>query len=476
MDRRGFLKQAVLGTTGLNLVNSFTHKAHADSKHPNFLVILTDDQTYRAIGYTNPLVQTPNLNQLAEEGIVFENTYVASPICVASRASLLTGVFPQQHGSVALNSNGFKSSVIENRRYPSLAQVLTTHGYHTGFAGKSHLGPPCDYGFAEGEEHFEADDRSSFDWAASFLRERASGNQPFFMWLATRQPHIPLNPGEEWLGLYRNTTLQVDPNFMESPPEGSLYNQGLPGEHYFRDSEHTKNYKGVRAGPPRSREEILEFLRAYYATISHLDTQIGGLRKVLKECGLHDNTVLIFLSDNGYHLGNHGLGNKITMHEESVRVPMFVHWSGLPVKGIRCRELASSLDLYPTLLDLAGVPRMDWLEGQSLFPLFSNPNQPVRDFVCSECTGVGGLLGMGHRMVRSKQWKYILTDVSEEALFDEDKDPYEMTNLVSIAEHHKTLAQLRTAMHEWMTRIADSHQPPPDSTPPLSPDPASTQN
>ncbi len=106
---------------------------------------------------------------------------------------------------------------------------------------------------------------------------------------------------------------------------------------------------------------------------------------------------------------------------------------------------------------------MDWLEGQSLVPLFSNPNQPVRDFVYSECTGVGGLLGMGHRMVRSKQWKYILTDVSEEALFDEDKDPYEMTNLVSIAEHHKTLAQLRTAIHEWMTRIGDSHHPPPSN-------------
>lgn len=283
------------------------------------------------------------------------------------------------------------------------------------------------------------------------------------MWLAARQPHIPLQPGAEWLDLYRDTRLQVDPNFLESPPAGSLYNQGLPGEHFFRDSEAIKNYKGIKAGPPRSREEILDFTMAYYATVSHLDSQIGGLVRELQANGLYDNTVLVFLSDNGYQLGNHGLGNKITMHEESVRVPMFIHWPGLPIKGIRCQELASSLDLYPTLLDLAGIQPEEGLEGRSLVPLFSAPTHPIRSYAASECVGVGGSLGMGHRMVRSKQWKYILTDVCEEALFNEVEDPYEMTNLAALPAHRQTLERMRAELRAWMKRTGDTHVPPPEN-------------
>jgi arylsulfatase A-like enzyme len=461
IDRRQFLKRAVCGTAGLSLTGSTTHQFSGNNRRPNLLVILTDDQTYRAIGYTQSLVQTPNLNQLAGEGLIFENTYVASPICVASRSSLLTGVFPQQHGSVGLDAKGFHKSVVETQQFQTLAQVLSANGYHTAFTGKSHLGSPRDYGFTEGEELFEPDDRGTFDWAASYLGKRALDGEPFLLWLATRQPHIPLQPGAEWLDLYRDTPLQVDPNFLESPPAGSLFNQGLPGEHVFRDSENTKNHKGKKTGPPRSREEILDFTKAYYATISHLDTQIGDLVKDLKLSGLYDNTVLVFLSDNGYQLGNHGLGNKITMHEESVRVPMFIHWSGLPTKGIRCQELTSSLDLFPTLLDLAGIQPKEGLEGRSLVPLFSAPTQPIRSYAASECVGVGGSLGMGHRMVRSKQWKYILTDVCEEALFNEIEDPFEMTNLAAIPAHRQTLELMRNEMRAWMKRIGDTHVPPP---------------
>ena len=463
MQRRQFLKHSVWGTLGMNLVRgSSVQAAEKDHTH-NFLIILTDDQTYRAIGYTNPLVQTPNLDRLANEGMIFENAYVASPICVASRASLLTGVFPQQHGSVGLDADGFHKSVVETPHLQTLAQALSAKGYQTGFAGKSHLGPPHEYGFSEGDENHDPNDQESFVWATSFLRKCAVNRTPFLLWLAVRQPHIPLLPSDKWLELYQDSKIQVDPNFLESPPEGSLYNQGLPGERLYRDSEHTKNYQGLRAGPPRSREEILSFMKAYYATISHLDSQVGMLEKVLNETGLSENTILIFLSDNGYHLGNHGLGNKITMHEESVHVPMFINWHSLPHKGVRCQELVSSLDLFPTLLELAGIDQMDRIEGQSLVPLCANPGNPIRDYVFSECVGVGGTQGMGHRMIRSKQWKYILTDKCEEALFDEIEDPYELRNLASLSGCTETLKLMRSEMGKWMTRIGDSHPPPPST-------------
>ncbi|MCG3198297.1 MAG: Arylsulfatase [bacterium] len=434
---------------------------NSSESRPNFLIILTDDQTYRAIGYTNSLVQTPHLTDLASQGIVFENAYVASPICVASRASLLTGIFPQQHGSVGLDGNGFRQSVIEDKRYRTPAHLLGEHGYLTGFAGKSHLGSPRDYGFQAAEEFRDIDDHQSFAFASRFLKERASDRKPFLFWLGAKQPHIPLQPGEEWLALYRDKEIPLDPNFRESPPEGSLYNQGLPGERYYRESEYPPDHQGLRSGPPRTREQAIEFIRAYYATISHLDKQIGDLVAGLRQAELLENTLIVFLSDNGYHLGNHGLGNKITMHEESVRVPMFVRWGRFPARGVRCRELVSSLDLFPTLMELAGVPAPGWLEGRSLAPLFHEPERAIRECVFSECVGVGGKRGMGHRMARAKRWKYILTDTNEEALFDEESDPYEMRNLASLAEHRATLSGLREELRDWMTRVGDTHAPPP---------------
>ena len=201
------------------------------------------------------------------------------------------------------------------------------------------------------------------------------------------------------------------------------------------------------------------FIKAYYATISHLDHQVGEMVKNMEQLGLKDNTLIIFLSDNGYHLGNHGLGNKITMHEESVRVPMFVNWSQLPVKGKRSGSLVSSLDLYPTLLDLAGAPLPNHIMGKSLLPIFKDENAKVRDLVFSECVGVGAKPGEGHRMVRSVKWKYILTGKNEEFLYNQDKDPYELTNSKENPELTNILKELKGSLSKWMERIGDRKIP-----------------
>lgn len=459
MDRRRFLGDVALAGAAWAATSTVDGFCEPPSR-PNLLVILTDDQTFRAIGFNNHQVLTPNLDRLAGEGVIFDHAYISTPICAASRASLLTGVYPQQNGSVGLDSEGFLKSVVEEERYRTPAHLLSAAGYRTGFAGKSHLGDPMEYGFEEGVELRERNDDGAFEAASRFIRARAEDRTPFFFWLATMQPHIPLQPGEEWTDLYREDEIDLPPNFRESPPEGSLYNQGLPGESYHRDSEGTGNFGGVSGGPPRNEEQMRTFIRGYYAAISRLDHQIGELVKVLEDTALIENTAILFLSDNGYHLGSHGLGNKITMHEESVRIPLFLRWGGLPKKGIRTPELVSSLDLYPTLLDLAGVPHPAWLEGQSLLPLTESPDRPLRDAVFSECVGVGGKPGMGHRMARTRKWKYILTDVNEEALFDEEKDPYEMTNLADSGDHLEILRVMRGRLTDWMDRVGDAHERP----------------
>jgi arylsulfatase A-like enzyme len=165
-----------ISTLLLSLTLAFS--AHAAEQRPNFVVIFTDDQTYRAIGYNNPVVKTPNLDKLAMEGVRLNRAYVASPICVASRASILTGAFPQQHAAVSLFSTGFKKSVVVEKRFVTLPIVLEQAGYHTALYGKSHLGEPTTFGFAEGRDIKAANDEETFEEADKFFQRESKSVFP----------------------------------------------------------------------------------------------------------------------------------------------------------------------------------------------------------------------------------------------------------------------------------------------------------
>lgn len=438
------------------------------NKRPNFLVILTDDQTYRAMGYNNKLVVTPNLDKLASKGMIFDNCYAATPICVASRASFLTGVYPETNGTVSLNTESFIENIVKRKKFKTLPQYLAELGYTTYFSGKSHLGNPLDYGFQYGVETFEYDDKIAFKNAISLIQDKSFGSSPFFFWLSPRQPHIPLKPEKEWLQLYNSKEFPVEPNFLTQPPQESFYNQGFRGSSQYLNSNYYDNYKGLSAGPPRSAEQIKEFTKAYYATISHLDNQIGQVLDELKKKSLLDNTVIIFLSDNGYLLGNHGLGNKITMQEESTKVPMFIYWKNLKNSHTRTRALVSSLDIFPTILELAGITVPNHLHGTSLKPVFANPLTELHKYIISESTGVderidesgkwqwlNGDLGTGHRSVISENWKYILSDIGDQALYNLEKDPYELQNVIDDSKNDLKIKQMKTFLKEWKKLTGD---------------------
>jgi arylsulfatase A-like enzyme len=439
------------------LVTSCTTRKH---EKPNFLVILADDLSYRAVGYNNPLLKTPNIDRLAGEGIVFNRAYTASPVCVASRAALLTGVFPQTNGTVALDTESFIRNIAENRKFKTLPEYLNEAGYRTFLCGKSHLGDPKKYGFREGEETFDYDDQRAFMDAFGFIDKLAGEKEPFLLWMAVRQPHVPLKPAQEWLNLYSVPEISLDPNYLVQPTEESFYNQGLPGEHFYRDSDYRDNYKNLPAGPPRDPEVMKEFTQAYYATVSHLDDQIGELVEKMKAKGLMKNTVIIFLSDNGYFLGNHGLGNKLTMHEESVRIPFFICGENLKTMKASTNSLISSIDLFPTLLGLAEIDIPDYLQGKSLEPLLSDPQKSIYDCVVSESVGVGGATGTGHRMVVNNSLKYMLSDTGEEALFNLKNDLYEQTNLIRESGYFLKLRDLKNGLWEWKKLTGDKKEIP----------------
>lgn len=435
------------------------HAADATAKKPNFIVILSDDQTYRAIGYNNPAVKTPNMDKLALEGFRFDRAFVASPICAASRASIYSGVYPQQHGTIALMSEGFIKSVVEEKRFATLPAVLEKAGYHTALWGKSHLGPPTTFGFSEGCEFEDVNDESTFAEAEKFLAREAKSGGPFLLWLTPRNPHLPFTAPQRFKDIYKDADIKLDPNWSESPEMLSIYNQGLSGTVTFMDNKHPVYPHapvGATGGPPRNESQMKAVIKAYYGDISCLDEQIGKLVEQLKADGLYDNTIIIYLADNGYFLGNHGLGHKVTMNEESVRVPMFIHSPLLPVKPGKSDSLVSSLDVYPTILDLAGVPAPSHLMGKSLVPILKDPSDKVRDAVITEGEGrTEKRLGTGHRMVRTVRYKYILSSSNEEAFYDLKNDPYEMTNLIANPEMKDEVARLRKILHDWMADVGE---------------------
>ena len=427
---------------------------------PNIIVIFTDDQTYRGIGYNNAEVKTPHLDALAAGGITFERGYVASPICAASRASMMTGRFPQQHGVMGLGSVAFAPYLKgASAADQPLAARIAAAGYTTAFFGKSHLGKPLNYGFAIGREIGGNGDAQVFQEASEFIQTQAKGGQPFFLWLAPHQPHVSLLPDARWLELYPEGSIHLPRNFLVEPAKASINNQGLPGQAMYRDSGHRGSLGGLPAGPPRDAATMLAFTRAYHAVLSHLDDQVGRFSELLRESGLLQNTVVFYLSDNGYHLGSHGLGNKITMHEESVRVPMFAFGAGVK-PGQKTRALVSALDVYPTVIELAGADAPPQpVMGKSLLPLFKGSSAPIRDTVFSECVGVGGKAGQGHRMARGERWKLILTDADEEFLFDQQDDPFELTNRRDDLALAPVLKTLRRELADWMKSIGDRPYP-----------------
>ena len=431
---------------------------------PNFVVIFSDDHTYRAIGYNNPAVKTPHMDRLAAEGIRLDRAFTASPICVASRASMYTGTYPQRHGSVGLSSAAFTQNVLVEKRFVTLPAALAQAGYHTALYGKSHLGEPTTFGFAEGRETKDANDEEAFAEAEKFVQREATLGRPFLLWLTPRNPHVPLSAPQRFKDLYRDSTITLDPNWRESPLMESFFNQAAAGQIVFRDGPlpiYPHAPAGQTSGPPRTAANMKEVIKAYYADVSCLDEQIGRLVEQLKAAGLYENTIIVYLSDNGYHLGNHGLGNKITMHEESVRVPMFIHSPLLPVKRARSDALVSSLDVYPTLLDFAGVVVPPQLMGKSLRPILASPSAAVRDYVVSECVGPPERrVGTGHRMVRTDRFKLILSSSDEQAFFDLRADPFELRNLIGDPAFAGEIDRHRGMLREWTAVVGETRLPP----------------
>ena len=426
----------------------------SESKPPNVIFILTDDQRWDALGYAgNNLIQTPEMDRLAREGVYFKNAFITTPICAASRASILTGLYERTHG-YTFQQGPLKKPYMDIS-YPV---ILRQNDYYTGFYGK--LG--VDYTDAESlfdkAEIFDRSDKYT-DYRGFFYKtigkdtvhlthytgyrakeflDSLPEDRPFCLSLSFSAPHAHDPAPEQFFWQEKSDEQYSDITF---PPPGLIedeYFNALPKE--------------VREGFNRVRwywrydtpEKYQHSMKGYYRMISEIDDEIGKLRKALQEKGLAENTVIIFMSDNGYFTGERQLAGKWLMYEESIHVPLIIY-DPRAKKHQEVSDMVLNIDVPFTILDLAGIEVPSDYQGISLTPyLVSGKPEKARESILVEHLWNFDPIPSSEGL-RTKKWKYFRyqRDLNHEELYDLENDPDEMNNLASLSQHLKILEKLR---------------------------------
>lgn len=433
------------------------------ARPPNIVLLLTDDQRWDTLGAMgNRLIRTPNLDRLAAEGVTFVNSFVTTSICMASRASMFTGQYVSTHGL-----NDFNEQLSPGALQRSYVGVLRAAGYRMGFIGKWGLDrkplpeDQFDYwrGFAGQGNYFPEGPGGPHltalmgRQALEFLRS-VSRQRPFFLQVSFKAPHVQDDDPRQFLydpadaGLYRDVTFPLPRTADER------YIAQLPLE--VQRSEGRRRW-AIRFSTPALYQESV---RGYYRLITGVDRVVGQIRAALAELGFERDTVIIFTSDNGFYLGEHGLAGKWLMHEESIRTPLVIYDPRLPpaTHGLRRHELALNIDLAPTLAELAGVAPPRSMQGRSLLPLLDPARKPAwrTDFFYEHTYTARGWIPRVEG-VRGERWKYtryLDTDPLFEELYDLRADPFEERNLARDPAHASRLERIRARYREWKAALA----------------------
>ncbi len=437
------------------------------SERPNVLFIVVDDLNdwVDCLG-GHPLVKTPHIDALAQRGIVFRNAHCQAPLCNPSRTSVLLGKRPETTGVYGLQP--WFRDVPGLGDLISLPQCFSGNGYRTLATGKIFHGrfglreedrefdvigpgyddgpyPPRRVASLPGKQSRGNDwgviggrDEERGDWKiASWAAERLQGlpQEPFFLSVGIRLPHVPLFATQQWFNLYpddESVLPLITRDDRDDTPRFSWYL-------HWRLPEHRRVFL-ERAGQWQSQ------VRAYLACVSFLDAQVGRILQALRESGLEKNTVVVLWSDHGWHLGEKGITGKNTLWEESTRVPLVFAGPGV-VRGVHHAEPVELLDIYPTLLDLCDLPvRPVSLEGVSLRTVLEGGNAlPAR---VARTTA-----GPGSQAVRSERFRFIRYADGSEEFYDLQEDPQEWVNLAHREE-------MRPLMEQHRKRLSRIFAPP----------------
>ena len=442
------------------------------SDKPNIVFILTDDQGVWAAGcYGNSEIRTPNIDRIAETGVRLENFFITIPVCSASRACILTGRIPSQHGvhdfltgkaAIGPEAKTFMDDEV------CYTDVLSEHGWTCGLSGKWHLGHAMlpQHGFSHWFAHphgagqyndqemirnGETEKTEGYvstvftDDALAFIDLHAGEDNPFYLSINYTAPHAP------WTGHPQQLVDSYDDCLFETCPQEDAHPWAIvPRRNDPAKADPTTLGLSDNLG---NRES----LKGYFASITAMDMEVGRVLDRLEDLGIRDNTLVIFASDNGYSCGHHGFWGKgngtnpVNMYEESIKVPFVASHPGVIPKGIVQQALVASYDFMPTLLDYVGLPIPDTnLPGESFIDTLVGEEDAGRDSIV-----VYDEYGYC-RMIRTERWKYVhrYPDGPNE-LWDLVNDPDERENLINHTEHHELILELRNRMESWFKKYVD---------------------
>lgn len=426
-------------------------------ERPNVLFISIDDlNDWVGCLDSHPLVKTPIIDRLAARGTLFTNAHCQAPLCNSSRTSLLSGLRPSTTGVYAL-APWFRSTG-EYRDHVSLPQYFNKHGYRTLLGGKIWHGgyppraerpdeadvwgpgasvgarpeqkivnntpggnhPLVDWGtFPHRDE--DKGDWLVANWAIEQLKEQS--DEPFFMGVGFFLPHVPCYATQPWFDLYPDSDAVLPPirdEDRDDVPDFAWYlHWDLPEP---------------RTSWLREQEQLQPLSRAYLASISFVDSQVGRVLDALEESGQEDNTIVVLWSDHGFHLGEKGVSGKNTLWERSTRVPLVFAGPNVPASQ-RCSQPVELLDLYPTLLEMCGLEPNDQNEGHSLVDQLRNPfaDRPWPAITTHN---------KDNHSIRDQRWRYIRYADGSEELYDLLSDPNEWTNLADSESHQEKVEEL----------------------------------
>lgn len=454
--------------------------AVAADKRPNIIFLMSDDQSVDSLGcYGNPDVQTPHIDQLARDGLVFDNHYDTTAICMASRANVMTGMLEYktgcnfEHG--AMTRDTWKNS------YPLL---LRGSGYQTAFAGKfgfevidapgakrGHL-PSEDFdrwGGGPGQTSYVTKkNKSMAQYAAEyphstlsygafgrdFIRDASASDKPFCLSISFKAPHQPTTPDPRFDHVYAGKTFRKPGNYGREN-----------GLHFSEQSRQGRQYERFYSW--NYADQFDKVMATYHQQIYAIDVAVGMIRDALQQHGVHDSTVIIYTSDNGFLCGSHGYASKVLPYEEASRVPLIIYDPRHANSGkqLRTASLTGNIDFAPTILALAGIEALPNMDGRNLMPIYDDIGAEIHQALpLINVWGPRAAQAMG---IVTKDMKYIYWGYAGEGMTPTEefyytaKDPLELENLASDPQYSADLQAMQArydqAVLQWKTDAVPYH-------------------
>jgi arylsulfatase A-like enzyme len=495
-SRRLFLKTASVAATALTAPNWLPAASNPTKPKYNVLFIPVDDLKPLLGCYGAPTIQTPNLDKLAQRGMVFEHAYCQQAVCSPSRSSLLTGCRPDTTKVWDLETH-FRTALPD---VVTLPQQFKAHGYHTqslskiyhnGFDDRPSWSVPSwfprgpEYQMKENTEDIQKERQEAMrlskmtaadavkkirgmPWESPDVSDDAlpdgrtaahaievlqqlkkSPAQPFFLATGFLKPHLPFVAPKRFFDLYPPEKLKLadNPYPPKDVPPMAMHTWG-----------ELRAYHGIPKKGPVTDQQAMELIRGYYAATSYCDAMIGRVLDELDRQGLRDNTIVVVWGDHGWHLGDHGLWCKHDNFESTTNAPLIVSIPGMSSAGQKTKALVEFVDIYPTLCELCGLPLPNTLEGTSFAPVLEDPTRDWKKAAFSHYPH-GGFMGytLGTQRYRYTEWLRRNNRSAPPAgieLYDHQSDPEENVNVAGRPENKELTAQLSQLLHKgWKAAV-----------------------